>query len=184
MRKIAIAAQAPMPAKRTWGGLPSVLHPVAEDVVSVLETTTHRRGAAGRAQTVLASAFDRLRGEGFPDHIIEALQLATKRDGEDYEALVRQSDRPPRRQRGVVDCALLACRWSDDRAAQRERGRSRGFPSALPSDAAPGGRSAQSSKRRDREAGDPHQTGGAHRAQITALLIMRCRSGTAQARLF
>src|SRR2546430_905821 len=34
---------------------------------------------------------DRLRGEGFPDHIIEAVRSVTKRDGEDYEAFVRRA---------------------------------------------------------------------------------------------
>jgi hypothetical protein len=29
--------------------------------------------------------FDRLRGEGFSDHIITALDAVTKREGEDYE---------------------------------------------------------------------------------------------------
>jgi (p)ppGpp synthase/HD superfamily hydrolase len=35
--------------------------------------------------------FDRLRSEGFSDHIIEALQSVTKRDGEGYEAFVRRA---------------------------------------------------------------------------------------------
>ena len=39
--------------------------------------------------------FDRLRGEGFPDHIIAALDSVTKRDGEDYEAFARRAAADP-----------------------------------------------------------------------------------------
>ena len=39
--------------------------------------------------------FDRLRVEGFPDHIIAALDSVTKRDGEDYEAFVRRAAANP-----------------------------------------------------------------------------------------
>ena len=35
--------------------------------------------------------FDRLGGEGFPNHIIEALRSVTKREGEDYEAFARRA---------------------------------------------------------------------------------------------
>jgi (p)ppGpp synthase/HD superfamily hydrolase len=40
---------------------------------------------------------DRLRGEGFPDHIIEAVQSVTKRDSEekDYETFVRRAAANP-----------------------------------------------------------------------------------------
>lgn len=38
---------------------------------------------------------DRFRREGFPDHIIEALQSVTKRDGEDYEEFVRRAAANP-----------------------------------------------------------------------------------------
>ena len=34
---------------------------------------------------------DRLRAEGFPDHIINALDSVTKREGEDYETFVRRA---------------------------------------------------------------------------------------------
>jgi (p)ppGpp synthase/HD superfamily hydrolase len=34
---------------------------------------------------------DRMRSEGFPDHIVDALQSVTKRDGEDYEDFVRRA---------------------------------------------------------------------------------------------
>jgi hypothetical protein len=39
--------------------------------------------------------FDRLRKEGFPDHIIEALMSVTKRNGEDYEDFVRRAAANP-----------------------------------------------------------------------------------------
>jgi hypothetical protein len=39
--------------------------------------------------------FDRLRGERFSNHIIEALQSVIKRDGEDYEAFVRGAAADP-----------------------------------------------------------------------------------------
>jgi (p)ppGpp synthase/HD superfamily hydrolase len=38
---------------------------------------------------------DRLRGEGFSDRIIDALQSVTKRDGEDYEEFVRRAAANP-----------------------------------------------------------------------------------------
>ena len=34
---------------------------------------------------------ERLRSEGFPEHLIEALRSVTKRDGEDYEDFVRRA---------------------------------------------------------------------------------------------
>ena len=34
---------------------------------------------------------DRLRGEGFPDHIITALDSVTKREGEEYEAFASRA---------------------------------------------------------------------------------------------
>ena len=39
--------------------------------------------------------FERLRKEGFPDHIIEALQSVTKRNGEGYEDFVRRAAANP-----------------------------------------------------------------------------------------
>jgi hypothetical protein len=40
--------------------------------------------------------FERLRKDGFPDYIIEALLSVTKRDGEEYEDFVRRVQLPIR----------------------------------------------------------------------------------------
>jgi (p)ppGpp synthase/HD superfamily hydrolase len=47
----------------------AVLHDVVEDTAVTLE---------------------QLRAEGFPETVIEAVELLTKRDGEDYEAFIRR----------------------------------------------------------------------------------------------
>jgi (p)ppGpp synthase/HD superfamily hydrolase len=36
-------------------------------------------------------SFDRLRGEGFPEHVVEAVDALSKRDGEEYFQFVRRS---------------------------------------------------------------------------------------------
>jgi (p)ppGpp synthase/HD superfamily hydrolase len=77
------------------GGAPYILHPLR--MMLNLSTTD------GRIVAVLHDVcedcpdwtFDRLRVEGFPDHIIAALDSVTKRDGEDYEAFARRAAANP-----------------------------------------------------------------------------------------
>jgi (p)ppGpp synthase/HD superfamily hydrolase len=72
-------------------GAPYVLHPLRmmlrvstsdERIVAVLHDV---------CEDCPGWTFDRLRAEGFSEHIIQALQSVTKRDGEDYETFVRRS---------------------------------------------------------------------------------------------
>jgi (p)ppGpp synthase/HD superfamily hydrolase len=72
-------------------GAPYVLHPLRmmlrvsstdERIVAVLHDV---------CEDCPGWTFDRLRAEGFSEHIIQALQSVTKRDGEDYEAFVRRA---------------------------------------------------------------------------------------------
>jgi (p)ppGpp synthase/HD superfamily hydrolase len=93
-RAIAIAAEAHA-GQVDWAGMPYVLHPlrmmlrvssIDERIVAVLHDV---------CEDCPGWTFDRLRGEGFAVHIIEALQSVTKRDGEDYEAFVRRAAANP-----------------------------------------------------------------------------------------
>jgi (p)ppGpp synthase/HD superfamily hydrolase len=93
-RAIAIAAEAHA-GQVDWAGVPIVLHPlrmmlrvssIDERIVTVLHDV---------CEDCPGWTFDRLRKEGFPDRIIEALQSVTKRDGEDYEAFVRRAAANP-----------------------------------------------------------------------------------------
>jgi (p)ppGpp synthase/HD superfamily hydrolase len=89
-RAIAIAAEAHA-GRVDKAGAPYVLHPlrmmlsmtsIDERIVAVMHDV---------CEDCPGWTFDRLRREGFPDHIIEALQSVTKRDGEDYEEFVRRA---------------------------------------------------------------------------------------------
>jgi len=89
-RAIAIAAEAHA-GQVDWRGVPYILHPLRvmlgvssndERIVAVLHDV---------CEDCPAWTFERLRQEGFADHIIEALRSVTKRDGEDYEAAVRRA---------------------------------------------------------------------------------------------
>jgi (p)ppGpp synthase/HD superfamily hydrolase len=93
-RAIAIAAEAHS-GQVDWAGLPYVLHPLRmmmrvsstdERIVAVLHDV---------CEDCPGWTFDRLRNEGFSDHVVEALQSVTKRDGEDYEAFVRRAAANP-----------------------------------------------------------------------------------------
>jgi (p)ppGpp synthase/HD superfamily hydrolase len=93
-RAIAIAAEAHA-GQVDKAGAPYVLHPVRmmlrmsstdERIVAVLHDV---------CEDCAGWTFDRLRREGFSDHIIQALQSVTKRDGEDYEAFVRRAATNP-----------------------------------------------------------------------------------------
>jgi (p)ppGpp synthase/HD superfamily hydrolase len=93
-RAIAIAAEAHA-GQVDKAGAPYVLHPlrmmfrvssVDERIVAVLHDV---------CEDCPGWTFDRLRSEGFPDHIIEALQSVTKRDGEDYDDFVRRAAANP-----------------------------------------------------------------------------------------
>jgi hypothetical protein len=48
-------------------------------------------------------SFDRLRSEGFPERIIEALESVTKRGGENYEDFVRRAAANPIGRRVKLD---------------------------------------------------------------------------------
>src|ERR1700721_4803699 len=89
-RAIAIAAEAHA-GQVDKAGAPYVLHPlrmmlnmssIDECIVAVLHDV---------CEDCPGWTFDRLRSEGFPARIIEALQSVTKRDGEEYEDFVRRA---------------------------------------------------------------------------------------------
>jgi (p)ppGpp synthase/HD superfamily hydrolase len=91
---IAIAAEAHTD-QVDKAGAPYVLHPLRmmlrvsstdERIVAVLHDV---------CEDCQGWTFDRLRAEGFSEHIIQALQSVTKRDGEDYEAFVRRAASNP-----------------------------------------------------------------------------------------
>ncbi len=77
------------------GGAPYILHPLRmmlnltstdERIVAVLHDV---------CEDCEGWTLDRLRQEGFADHIIAALDSVTKRDGEDYEAFARRAAAHP-----------------------------------------------------------------------------------------
>jgi (p)ppGpp synthase/HD superfamily hydrolase len=93
-RAIAIAAEAHA-GQVDKAGAPYVLHPLRmmlrvsstdERIVAVLHDVV---------EDCPGWTFDRFRGEGFSDYIIQALQSVTKRDEEDYEAFVRRAATNP-----------------------------------------------------------------------------------------
>ena len=93
-RAIAIAAEAHA-GQVDKAGAPYVLHP--------LRMMLHLASNDERIVAVLHDVcedcpdwtFDRLRREGFAEHILTALRSVTKRDGEDYEAFVRRAAADP-----------------------------------------------------------------------------------------
>src|ERR1700687_2428455 len=93
-RAICIAAEAHA-GQLDKAGAPYVLHPlrmmlrassIDERILAVLHDV---------CEDCPGWTFDRLRGEGFPNHIIDAVDSVTKRDGEDYEAFVRRAAANP-----------------------------------------------------------------------------------------
>jgi (p)ppGpp synthase/HD superfamily hydrolase len=88
------------------GGAPYILHPLR--MMLNLSSTDERIVAVLHdvCEDCEGWTFDRLRGEGFPDHIIEALDSVTKRDGEDYEAFaLRAAANPIGRRVKLADLA-------------------------------------------------------------------------------
>jgi (p)ppGpp synthase/HD superfamily hydrolase len=101
-RAISIAAEAHA-GQVDKAGAPYVLHPLRmmlrvsstdERIVAVLHDV---------CEDCPGWTFDRLRAEGFPDHIIAALLSVTKRDGEDYESFARRAAANP-----IGRCVKLA----------------------------------------------------------------------------
>jgi (p)ppGpp synthase/HD superfamily hydrolase len=93
-RAVAIAAEAHA-GQVDKAGAPYVLHPlrmmlrmssIDERIVAVLHDV---------CEDCPGWTFDRLRGEGFSERIIDALQSVTKRDGEGYEDFVRRAVADP-----------------------------------------------------------------------------------------
>jgi (p)ppGpp synthase/HD superfamily hydrolase len=89
-RAIAIAAEAHT-GQVDKAGAPYVLHPLRmmlrmasndERIVAVLHDV---------CEDCPCWTMERLRKEGFAEHLIEALRSVTKRDGEDYETFVRRA---------------------------------------------------------------------------------------------
>jgi (p)ppGpp synthase/HD superfamily hydrolase len=77
------------------GGAPFILHPLRmmlslstleERIVAVLHDV---------CEDCPGWTLDRLSAEGFPDHVIAALDSVTKRQGEDYEAFARRAAANP-----------------------------------------------------------------------------------------
>ena len=89
-RAIVIAAEAHA-GQVDKAGAPYVLHPLR--MMLRVSSIDERIGAVLHdvCEDCPGWTLDRLRGEGFPDHIIEAVRSVTKRDGEDYEAFVRRA---------------------------------------------------------------------------------------------
>jgi (p)ppGpp synthase/HD superfamily hydrolase len=93
-RAIAIAAEAHA-GQVDKAGAPYVLHPLRmmlrmssndERIVAVLHDV---------CEDCPGWTFDRLRKEGFPERLIDALQSVTKRDSEEYDDFVRRSAANP-----------------------------------------------------------------------------------------
>jgi (p)ppGpp synthase/HD superfamily hydrolase len=93
-RAIVIAAEGHAGVKDK-GGTPYILHPLRmmlslsspdERIVAVLHDV---------CEDCPGWTLDRLRAEGFPDHIIAALDSVTKRQGESYEAFARRAAANP-----------------------------------------------------------------------------------------
>jgi (p)ppGpp synthase/HD superfamily hydrolase len=93
-RAIAIAAEGHA-GVTDKAGAPYILHPLRmmlslsspdERIVAVLHDV---------CEDCPGWNFDRLRAEGFADHIITALDSVTKRDGEEYEAFARRAAANP-----------------------------------------------------------------------------------------
>lgn len=94
-KAIAIAVEAHR-GKNDRAGQPYILHPLrvmfrveseAERIVAALHDVVEDHGDVW--------PMERLRQEGFPPEILEALDGVTKRDGESYEQFVERSARNP-----------------------------------------------------------------------------------------
>jgi (p)ppGpp synthase/HD superfamily hydrolase len=93
-RAIVIAAEGHAGVKDK-GGAPYILHPLRmmialsspnERIVAVLHDV---------CEDCPGWTLDRLRAEGFPDHIVTALDAVTKREGESYEVFVSRAAADP-----------------------------------------------------------------------------------------
>ena len=93
-RAIVIAAEGHAGVKDK-GGAPYIFHPLRmmlslssldERIVAVLHDV---------CEDCPGWTLERLKGEGFPDRIIAALDSVTKREGEDYEAFARRAAANP-----------------------------------------------------------------------------------------
>lgn len=93
-RAIAIAAEAHA-GQQDKAGAPYILHPLR--VMLSVDSESERITAVLHdvVEDCPGWSFDRLRAEGFPDEIIEAIQSVTKRDGESYEDFVRRAAQNP-----------------------------------------------------------------------------------------
>src|SRR5215471_9063502 len=92
-RAIAIAVEAHHGQKRR-NGSPYILHPLR--VMASVETVPEK--VVAELHDVVEDTdwtFDRLRGEGFPESLLEALDCVTKREGEPYEEFVKRSASNP-----------------------------------------------------------------------------------------
>jgi (p)ppGpp synthase/HD superfamily hydrolase len=91
---IVIAANGHAGAKDK-AGAPYILHPLR--MMLSLSTTDERIVAVLHdvCEDCDGWTLARMKDEGFPDHIIAALDSVTKRDGEDYEAFVRRAAANP-----------------------------------------------------------------------------------------
>jgi (p)ppGpp synthase/HD superfamily hydrolase len=95
-RAIAIAAEGHA-GRVDKAGAPYILHPLRV----MLAVTTNDERIVGVLHDVVEDCrewtFDRLRGEGFSDDVIEALQSVTKRkrEGKNYMAFVRRAAANP-----------------------------------------------------------------------------------------
>jgi (p)ppGpp synthase/HD superfamily hydrolase len=93
-RAIVIAAEGHAGVKDK-GGAAYILHPLR--MMLSLSSTEERIVAVLHdvCEDCPGWTLDRLRAEGFSDHIIAALDSVTKREGEDYEAFARRAAENP-----------------------------------------------------------------------------------------
>lgn len=93
-RAIAIAARA-HEGRRDKAGAPYILHPLR--VMLGLDTEAERITAVLHdvVEDCADWSFERLRGEGFSEEILAALNAVTKREGESYEDFVRRAAANP-----------------------------------------------------------------------------------------
>jgi (p)ppGpp synthase/HD superfamily hydrolase len=93
-RAIAIAAAAHA-GQKDKGSETYILHPLRV----MMALTTNDERIVGVLHDVVEDcagwSFERLRGEGFSDAVIQSLDAVTKRDGEDYHTFVRRAAADP-----------------------------------------------------------------------------------------
>jgi (p)ppGpp synthase/HD superfamily hydrolase len=92
-KAISIAAEAHR-GQKDKNGKPYILHPIS--VMGKVHTETEKIVAV--LHDVVEDTdwtFDKLKTEGFPQEIIDALDGVTKRDGEEYENFVDRSAKNP-----------------------------------------------------------------------------------------